>query len=251
MISDFRILGIEETEDPALIKAAFRRRAKELHPDTGRVAGAPGSSASESAATEGRPASGDRAALAKHDLFVELCQAYRRLLDGAKSSTAAAAGKGARASQTPSSSGFPSKGGQLLPHRDQAYAFYRRGMAYYMAIHPSSWNMASARMLATRIGRQDEEQESIKRKVLELMELFPKAYYYFGIVVHEYPESQWAADARDKMDTIEERIGRYRRIIESFGAWDRGEEEAARHKDRYEEMRRNQEAVRKEGPKNR
>ncbi|HUX37647.1 MAG TPA: outer membrane protein assembly factor BamD, partial [Rectinemataceae bacterium] len=141
------------------------------------------------------------------------------------------------------------KGGQLLPHRDQAYAFYRRGMAYFMAIHPSSWNIASARMLATRIGRQDEEQESIKGKILELMELFPKAYYYFGIVVHEYPESQWAADARDKMDTIEERIGRYRRIIESFGAWDSGEKKASEHRERYDETRRNQEAVRKDEPK--
>jgi outer membrane protein assembly factor BamD (BamD/ComL family) len=49
-----------------------------------------------------------------------------------------------------------------------------------------------------------------------LVKLFPRAYYYFSIVVHEYPHSVWFQDAREKMTLIEERTTRYRKIIESF-----------------------------------
>jgi outer membrane protein assembly factor BamD (BamD/ComL family) len=93
-------------------------------------------------------------------------------------------------------------------------------MKYFMMIHPSQWNVDTQRMLNTKIaGDGEEDQQIIKRKILDLVGLFPKAYYYFGIVVHEYPESAWAYDSQEKMGKIEERIGMYRRIIESFTSW--------------------------------
>jgi hypothetical protein len=61
-----------------------------------------------------------------------------------------------------------------------------------------------------------EDLEKVKSKVSELVKLFPKAYYYFSLVVHEYPESVWYQDARDKMTLIEERTIMYKKIIESF-----------------------------------
>jgi outer membrane protein assembly factor BamD (BamD/ComL family) len=54
---------------------------------------------------------------------------------------------------------------------------------------------------------------------MELVGLFPRAYYYFSIVVHEYPKSEWYDDAREKMELIETRIGMYKKIIESFTTW--------------------------------
>lgn len=41
-------------------------------------------------------------------------------------------------------------------------------------------------------------------------------------------DSPWAADARDKMAIIESRSSRYRRILESFGAWRRAGKERGR-----------------------
>jgi hypothetical protein len=200
MIDDFRILGIEDGSDEAAIKRAFRARAKALHPDL---------------------ASGEDA-LARHSLFVEICAAYARLM-----------GKENRAAPRPEPVSTPAPvpaalqgcaTSRMTPalHADPAYAFYKAGMRIYMSIHPSQWNFDTQRMLNTAIKGSESDQVAIKRKVLELVGLFPKAYYYFGLVAHEYPDSDWAFDAKEKMDRIEERIVRYRRIIESFSTWNVG-----------------------------
>jgi hypothetical protein len=192
MISDFRILGIDETDDVATIKSAFRKRARELHPDLAR----------------------GEDALAKHELFARLCEAYRRLL----------ARSPGESGQPPARSAPGAEG--LVPHADPAYAFYKAGMRIFMKIHPSQWNLDTQRMLNTKIAGNEEDQEIIRRKVLGLVEQFPRAYYYFGLVVHEYPESGWAFDAREKMGKIEERIRMYKRIIESFSSWNRDKKAA-------------------------
>jgi hypothetical protein len=195
MISDCKILGIDETRDIAAIKSAFRRRVKELHPDS---------------------ASADDP-LRNHALFVEVCGAYRRLL-----------GQVPAAPETRPGPKPAAKGNALVAHADPAYAFYKTGMRHYMRIHPSQWNLDTQRMLNTRIAGNEEDQSIIKARVIELVRLFPQAYYYFGIVAHEYPESEWAFDAREKMAKIEERIGMYRRIIESFSSWNVDRKEAIR-----------------------
>jgi hypothetical protein len=218
MISDYRILGVEEGADLPSIKSAFRKRAKELHPDLSTIENA----------------------MPRHDLFVQVCMAYRRLIDGRSSdqkkesgaSPAAASGKG------------------VVRHSDQAYVFYRQGMKFYMSIHPSRWNIDTSRMLNTRIAGQDgEEQEAIKRKVMELVKLFPKAYYYFSIVVHEYPDSEWACDAGEKMGKIEERIRMYRKIIGSFTSWNKDKTEMIKeYNETYSRMNENLKAVRGDMP---
>ena len=77
---------------------------------------------------------------------------------------------------------------------------------------------------------------------------FPKAYYYFSIVVHEYPESDWAFDAREKLGLIEARIGMYRKILESFDR-NLGAEAGRAHRERYVKMNENLKAVRRNMPK--
>jgi hypothetical protein len=217
MISDCRILGIEETLDIAAIKSAFRRKVKELHPDL---------------AAGGDP-------LERHALFVQVCDAYRRLLRSSPSEP------GPR----PAAKAV-SKGQGVVAHSDPAYAFYKAGMKHYMKIHPSQWNIETQRMLNTRIAGDDEEQELIKKKVLNLVALFPKAYYYFSLVIHEYPESEWAYDSKEKMGRIEERIGMYRRIIESFSSWNVDKKDAIRqYQERYGQHKKMQRAVRRDEPK--
>jgi DnaJ domain len=219
MIGDFAILGIEETEDVATIKKAFRKRVKELHPDLSR---------------------GDDP-LRRHSSFVAVCEAYARLL-----------GRGPSAAAAPERKGPGTAPGGLAPTpcSDPAYAFYKAGMRYFMRIHPSQWNLDTRRMLNTKIAGNEEDQETIKRKVVDLVALFPKAYYYFSLVAHEYPESEWAFDSREKMGKIEERIGMYRRIIESFSSWNVDERDAiARYHAKYGRHAETREAVRKDRPK--
>jgi hypothetical protein len=222
MISDCRILGIEETDDAAAIKSAFRRRVKELHPDLAR----------------------GEDALRKHALFVELCDAYNRLLGSRPTE------RGIRPRAGASSAPSAARTTGLVLHSDPAYAFYKAGMRIFMKIHPSQWNIDTNRMLNTKIAGQEDDQEIIKRKVLGLVEQFPKAYYYFGLVVHEYPESDWAFDAREKMNMIEERIGRYKRIIESFSSWNADEKRAIReYREKYDKSNETLKAARRDEPK--
>jgi hypothetical protein len=221
MISDCRILGVEETDDVAAIKSAFRRRVKELHPDLAR----------------------GEDALRKHALFVELCDAYNRLLGSRPTEHGIRPRAGAS-----SASGAESRG--VMAHADPAYAFYKAGMTIFMRIHPSQWNMDTQRVLNTRIAGNEENQEIIRKKVLDLVGLFPRAYYYFGIVVHEYPESEWAYDSREKMSRIEERIGMYKRILESFSTWNVDKKDKIKeYRERYGKHDETLKAARRDGPR--
>jgi curved DNA-binding protein CbpA len=189
-LTDFQILGIEETDDPAIIKSAFRKRIKEVHPDRCPEADA----------------------FRNHLLFIQINQAYTRLLGNASKPA-----RGQSAAQTaPRQRVEPGMGGALVESKDPAYAFYKAGVKHFMQIHPSRWNDESQLQVPIR-GDTSEEQERLRLRVKELIKLFPKAYYYFSIVVHEYPESVWARDARDKMTLIEDRTRMYKKIIESFG----------------------------------
>jgi hypothetical protein len=206
-MNDFRILGIAETSDPRLVKEAFRSRAKELHPDHAR----------EGSCED---------PMERHLLFVALTQAYRRVM----SSLGDARGPGVeRRAKAPEAAPKraqtdTSLGTSLAPHGDPAYAYYKTAMRFYMAIHPSAWTIDPNLPSEPRAARGAGEEE-MREKVRKLVRLFPKAYYYFSVVATEYPDSPWAADAMDKMKTIERRTASYKRIIESFGAYKRAGKE--------------------------
>lgn len=208
MISDYQILGIDKTDDAAIIKRAYHRRVKQLHPDT--------------AATE--------VLVNNHFLFVEVCKAYQRLMAGVSnaaqdavgSSAAGSCAAGAPAAGAPEAKASvvaADPGKRLVKHSDPAYAYYKNATVIFRKIHPSEWKQPERSVFSTEVGSDDEDQREAQRKVMALVSLFPKAYYYFSVVVNEYPESVWASDARDKMALIEERMVRYKSIIESFSSW--------------------------------
>jgi hypothetical protein len=209
MPSDCRILGIAETQDIEIIKGAFRKRAKELHPDLAK--------------------DGDQ--LERHLLFAEVCKAYKRLLGR----------KQGQVDEDRSERNSRVDNGAIAKHSDPAYVYYRTGIRYFMMIHPSHWNLDN-RMLNTKIAGNNEEQEIIKQKIMELVKLFPKAYYYFSMVVHEYPGSDWEYDAKEKMKLIEERMAMYKRIIESFYSWNVDNKEIIRQ---YLELYQNHDKTKK------
>jgi hypothetical protein len=186
MISDFDILGIRETTDISIIKGAYRRRLKELHPDVSK----------------------EEDSFERHVLFVEVCQAYKRLM-----------GQKREPIEKKAEPKTNTKASGMVLHSDPSYVFYKNGMKQFMKIHPSQWNIDTNGMLNTKIAGDDKEQEIIRGRVLGLVKLFPKAYYYFSIVVHEYPDSIWAYDAQEKMVIIEDRTRMYKKIIESFSTW--------------------------------
>jgi hypothetical protein len=185
VLSDFDILRIAETEDVSLIRKAYRSLVKQIHPDV----------------------SNESDLIRNHLLFIQINKAYRRLLGsyGNRDTRAAASG-----------SGGAKAAAAVVRHKDPGYAFYKTAMTQFMKIHPSQWSVETEQTLAKPGPAQLKELERIKNKVRNLARLFPKAYYYFSIVVNEYPDSIWAQDAREKMTLIEERTGRYRKIIESF-----------------------------------
>ncbi len=187
MISDFTILGIPETEDITIIKRAFRARVKELHPDVA------------DATVE----------ITNHYKFVAVCNAYERITTNKK----------ANIKNTPSGISQRAFEGGILQHKDPSYAYYKTACKYYELVHPSHWNVDQSITINGKTNDEKTLQKETLSRVKELVSLFPKAYYYFSVVVHEYPESVWVHDSREKMEIIEKRMVRYRKIIESFITW--------------------------------
>jgi hypothetical protein len=183
MISDFKILRIPENSDLKTIKEAYRKIVKEIHPDV----------------------SGNT--FEKHILFIQISKAYERLVKKYSSKETTLKQK--------HKSPVTGKNG-IINHKDPAYVFYKAGMNFFMKIHPSQWQIDTQKIMEKPGLKDLEELEKIKSKVKELVKLFPKAYYYFSIVVHEYPDSIWFRDSRDKMTLIEERTVMYKKIIDSF-----------------------------------
>jgi hypothetical protein len=184
MISDYQILGIDKTNDIDVIKTAFRKRAKEVHPDNTK----------------------EEDQIKNHLLFIQINQAYRRLL-----------GEVALVEKrTNTRVESINNKTDLINHRDPAYVYYKMGMSILMKIHPREWNKEDS-LLPTRSLKNNENDRVDQLKVVkELFSQFPRAYHYFSTVVHEYPDSLWVYDAMEKMKTIEDRTKQYLKIIESF-----------------------------------
>jgi len=200
MISDYQILGITQTDDISLIKKAYHKRVKDLHPDT----------------------SSDEAAVKNHFLFVQVCRAYKRLAE--KHKTESSAHTLRKNTENKSFSQKPAgkpKTLSLAAHKDPAYVLYKNGIQIFSSIHPSQWKTAEKSVIATEIGDDEESQKKSKALVIDLVRLFPKAYYYFSLVVNDYPDSPWYADSVEKMNLIEKRMNTYKKIIESFSSWEK------------------------------
>ena len=187
MISDFSILGISKTNDITIIKKAFHIRAKELHPDV----------------------TNDINQINNYYLFIEVCNAYERLVTKVNVSTPCSPNE-EKSSQLTS---------EVTTHKDPSYVYYKTACKYYELVHPSHWNSNQTITINGKTKEENKLQEETLGKVKELVNLFPKAYYYFSIVVHDYPRSVWVNDSKEKMIIIEKRMKTYKKIIESFITW--------------------------------
>jgi hypothetical protein len=185
MLSDFEILRIPETQDFSRIQKAYKRLIKEIHPDV----------------------STQSDIMKNHLLFIQINKAYQRLVNKIG---------GRKISIIPPKKDDPSCGTAMEQHKDPAYVFYKTAMNSFMRIHPSQWTIDTKKIAAHPDPRSEDNLKKVQEKVESLVKLFPKAYYYFSIVVHEYPDSVWVDDSKQKMALIEERTIRYKKIIESF-----------------------------------
>lgn len=190
MISDYSLLGISEGASISEIKKAYRLKIKQLHPDV----------------------SDDTDSVKNHFLFVEVCKAYERLCEKTTDSGISKEKNDAISNEL---------GNGLVKHKDAAYVYYKKAYACFELIHPSHWNSTPTITINGKTEEENQLQEQTVAKVRELVHLFPKAYYYFSVVVHEYSDSVWVDDAKEKMLIIEKRMQRYKKILESFSTWNK------------------------------
>ena len=108
MIDDFKILGIEQTNDIELIKAAYRKRVKEIHPDI----------------------CPDDEKYRNHLLFIEINKAYKRLLERKESVEEHAVV-------------INEKINGIILHKDPAFVYYKAGIKCLQKVHPSVWTKNS------------------------------------------------------------------------------------------------------------
>ena len=186
MISDYSILGISETNDITIIKKAFHARAKELHPDV----------------------TNDIDKINNYYLFIEVSNAYDRLVKICQTNTCSSSEEIINVSNN-----------EISKHKDPSYVYYKTASKYYELVHPSHWNNNQTITINGKTEAENKLQKETLEKVKELVNLFPKAYYYYSIVVHDYPSSVWVNDSKEKMIIIEKRMKTYKKIIESFITW--------------------------------
>jgi DnaJ domain len=185
-------LGLGPDADEDALKAAYRRLARENHPDHFPVE--------------------DRARQAGR--MAEINEAYRQLRRIARESagkprsdTARPArdrGRAAERSDPFAPRGVPSLERDVGLHRDPAYVNYKQGFVHYSA-------GAGGMMFRGRSAKITPDQDGLKR-VLEALDRFLKAQDYFSRVVEEHPQSVWAADAEWKLVRIRGFLRIYRKI---------------------------------------
>lgn len=183
-------LGLKPDADEGALKAAYRRLARENHPDHFPA--------------ELRGLQAQRMA--------EINEAYRQLRrirresDGRRPAAGASRGP---LDPAPSADPFAPRGPlsderSAGLHRDPAYVNYKQGFIHYSA-------GAGGMMFRGRSAKITPDQDGLKR-VLQALDCFLKAQDYFSRVVEEHPESVWAADAEWKLVRIRGFLRIYRKI---------------------------------------
>ena len=104
---------------------------------------------------------------------------------------------------------------EIEKNDENDYAIYRKGIKLFQSIHPSKWKKMTLEALfkPNFIQSNSEETTKIIRKLINNLS---ESYYYFSIIVNEYPKSNWSIDSKEKMIEIEKMTTRYKRILESY-----------------------------------
>jgi hypothetical protein len=85
----------------------------------------------------------------------------------------------------------------LITVNNQSYAYYKLGIKYYKNIHPDQFYKRNSDKTYTP--KTYQEQLKLLNKIFIS---FNSAEYYFTKVVTEYPKSEWANDAKDKIKLL-------------------------------------------------
>jgi predicted Zn-dependent protease len=102
--------------------------------------------------------------------------------------------------------------------KNQSYVYYKLGIKYYRNIHPNQFYKRN--IDKTYVPKIYEEQLKILNNIYVS---FNSAEYYFTKVIMEYPKSEWANDAKDKIKLLKKLyksyentdIEKYNQIIDS------------------------------------
>ncbi len=190
----YKVLGISGNAGLKEIKAAYRSRVRKFHPDLPE----------------------NRNILNNHLRLIQLNLAYNSLKLRFQSSGAP---RPPQEEQQASSEVFgeaiSGKRDSLTLYKDPAYSYYKRGHRYYSQINPSRWIFLQEKGL-DELRSSENWTDEVIRRIEETIDFFPKAYYYFSIVVGDYPHCSWFADAKEKMRKIEILTPIYMKILASY-----------------------------------
>jgi hypothetical protein len=95
----------------------------------------------------------------------------------------------------------------LININDQSYVYYKLGIKYYKNIHPNQFYKIN--IDKTYAPKAYEEQLKVLNKIYIS---FNSAEYYFAKVIMEYPKSEWANDAKDKIKLLKKLYKSYKPV---------------------------------------
>jgi curved DNA-binding protein CbpA len=181
------------------LKAAYRRAAKESHPDLVFTSESASASAFESRVAEGE---------AGHLRMIEVNQAYN-LLRSALARASAGQGEAALANRSP-----PLRPGTAAqPKAD--YQVYKRGVELFDRIHPSAWvQVGKAGLFDPNALREKQREADAFRQALAWI---AQAYRLFSELIADYPDSIWVADAEDRLKSLEKMLILYKKMAANYG----------------------------------
>ncbi len=184
----YKVLGIDRNATSEAIRKAYHEKVRQCHPDLQQ----------------------NRDSEQCHLRMVRVNQAYCQLMKVRK-------GRGGidSAGQKGSGDPVPNDPHALVPHKDPAYSYYKRGYRLFTKIHPSSWFWSNGPDGSTRFPRKIDTA-SMARSIERIIDLIPWAYHYFNVVVDEYPGSHWYLDSRYKIRKIEKLAPIYMKILYSY-----------------------------------
>jgi curved DNA-binding protein CbpA len=184
----YKVLGVDRNASSQAIRKAYHEKVRQCHPDLQQ----------------------NRDPEQCHLQMVRVNQAYCQLIK-------VRSGKGGidSADQRASDDPVPNDPHALVPHKDPAYSYYKRGYRLFTKIHPSSWFWSNGPDGNTRFPRKIDAA-SMASSIERIIDLIPWAYYYFNVVVDEYPDSHWYLDSRFKIRKIEKLAPIYMKILYSY-----------------------------------
>jgi curved DNA-binding protein CbpA len=194
----YRVLGITQSASLQEIRKAYHNKVRQFHPDLQENHG------SEE----------------NHLRMVQINQAYCKLTKGLKAADGFGFSSDSKDGREDNNKGSAEgleevDPNALVPHKDPAYSYYKRGYRLFTKIHPSSWFWSNGLRDSSHFPHKidiDAMASSIER----IIDLIPWAYYYFNIVVEEYPHSHWYVDSKYKIRKIERLAPIYMKILYSY-----------------------------------